>query len=127
MFCIKIIGVAKGIERRPGRETLIFSDTKRIINLAEHSMALHLIQQIRDEAHRFAITSHRKRRAKRRITSPLENIKGLGPKRRQNLLKYFGGMHGVARAGAEELAKVPGIGKNLAKIIYQDILNLFLL
>ncbi len=118
---VKIIGVAKGMERRPGYETLVFPNTKKTINLAEHSLALHLIQQIRDEAHRFAITSHRKRRAKKRITSPLENIEGLGPKRRQNLLKYFGGMRGVTRAGVEELAKVPGISKNLAKIIYQEM------
>ena len=118
---VKIIGVAKGVERRPGLETLIIPDTNAEINLAEHSLALHLIQQIRDEAHRFAITSHRKRRAKKRVTSPLESIEGLGPKRRQNLLKYFGGMRGVTRAGVEELAKVPGISKNLAKTIHQEV------
>ncbi len=118
---VKIIGVAKGVERRPGLETLIIPDTNAEINLAEHSLALHLIQQIRDEAHRFAITSHRKRRAKKRVTSPLESIEGLGPKRRQNLLKYFGGMRGIIRAGVEELAKVPGISKNLAKTIHQEV------
>ena len=118
---VKIIGVAKGVERRPGLETLIIPDTDAEINLAEHSLALHLIQQIRDEAHRFAITSHRKRRAKKRVTSPLESIEGLGPKRRQNLLKYFGGMRGITRAGVEELAKVPGISKNLAKTIHQEV------
>ena len=118
---VKLIGVAKGADRRPGYETLNFADTKKSLILSEHSLALHLIQQIRDEAHRFAITSHRKRRAKKRITSPLEDIQGLGPKRRQNLLKYFGGMRGIARAGVEELAKVPGISKNLAAVIYQEI------
>ena len=117
---VKIIGIAKGVERRAGYETLIPANGDNI-HLEEHSLALHLIQQIRDEAHRFAITSHRKRRSKKRIHSPLENIQGLGPKRRQNLLKYFGGIRGVAKAGEEELAKVPGISKNLAKVIYQEM------
>ncbi len=118
---VKIIGVAKGVERRAGEETLIPGDGSAEIHLEAHSLALHLIQQIRDEAHRFAITSHRKRRSKKRMHSPLENIEGLGPKRRQNLLKYFGGMRGVSKAGEEELAKVPGISKNLAKAIYQEM------
>ena len=118
---VKIIGVAKGVERRVGYETLISADNNSNIQLEEHSLALHLIQQIRDEAHRFAITSHRKRRNKKRTLSPLENIEGLGPKRRQNLLKYFGGIRGVSKAGEEELAKVPGISKNLAKVIYQEM------
>ncbi len=118
---VKIIGVAKGVERRAGYETLIPADGGEDIHLEEHSLAMHLIQQIRDEAHRFAITSHRKRRNKKRMHSPLENIEGLGPKRRQNLLKYFGGIRGVSKAGEEELAKVPGISKNLAKVIYQEM------
>ena len=118
---VKIIGVAKGVERRAGEETLVPANGSGEIHLAQHSLALHLIQQIRDEAHRFAITSHRKRRNKKRMHSPLENIEGLGPKRRQNLLKYFGGIRGVSKAGVEELAKVPGISKNLAKAIYQEM------
>ncbi|MGH1538036.1 MAG: excinuclease ABC subunit UvrC [Gammaproteobacteria bacterium] len=118
---VKIIGVAKGVERRAGEETLIPADGGPEIHLEAHSLALHLIQQIRDEAHRFAITSHRKRRSKKRMHSPLENIEGLGPKRRQTLLKYFGGIRGVSKAGEEELAKVPGISKNLAKAIYQEM------
>ena len=118
---VQVIGVAKGAERRPGHETLIFSGCKKPFSLAGHSLALHLIQQVRDEAHRFAITSHRRRRAKKRTTSPLEDITGLGPKRRQNLLKYFGGIRGVTRAGEKELAKVPGISKNLAKVIYEEV------
>ena len=118
---VKILGVAKGVERRAGKETLIPADGCPEIHLNEHSLALHLIQQIRDEAHRFAITSHRKRRSKKRMHSPLENIEGLGPKRRQNLLKYFGGIRGVSKAGEEELAKVPGISKNLAKAIYREM------
>ncbi len=118
---VKIIGVAKGVERRAGEETLILADGSPEIHLDPHSLALHLIQQIRDEAHRFAITSHRKRRSKKHMHSPLENIEGLGPKRRQSLLKYFGGIRGVSKAGEEELAKVPGISKNLAKAIYQEM------
>ena len=116
-----IIGVAKGTQRKGGYETLIFADTGQSIRLAHHSLALLLVQQIRDEAHRFAITRHRKRRAKARVTSPLENIIGLGPKRRQNLLKHFGGMRGISRAGVEELTKVPGVSKNLAQVIYQEV------
>jgi len=118
---VKIIGVAKGVDRRAGEETLVPADGSAEIDLDSHSLALHLIQQIRDEAHRFAITSHRKRRNKKRMHSPLENIEGLGPKRRQNLLKYFGGIRGVSKAGVEELAKVPGISKNLAQAIYQEM------
>ena len=118
---VKIIGVAKGVERRPGYETLVFGNTMNVVKLAEHSLGLHLIQQIRDEAHRFAITSHRKRRSKKRVSSPLEDIPGLGPKRRQNLLKYFGGLRGVTRARVEELAKVPGISKNLAQDVYHAL------
>jgi len=118
---VQVIGVAKGVDRRAGEETLVPADGSAEIHLDPHSLALHLIQQIRDEAHRFAITSHRKRRSKKRMHSPLENIEGLGPKRRQNLLKYFGGIRGVSKAGEEELAKVPGISKNLARAIYQEM------
>ncbi len=118
---VKVIGVAKGPDRRAGYETLVFAKSNKMVKLLGNSLALHLIQQIRDEAHRFAITSHRKRRTKNRFTSPLEQIEGLGPKRRQNLLKYFGGMRGITHAGEEELAKVPGISKNLAKAIYQEL------
>jgi excinuclease ABC subunit C len=115
---VTIIGVAKGEERRPGLETLVLNDRRASVILSATSLALHLIQQIRDEAHRFAITGHRQRRAKTRICSPLEQIAGLGPKRRQSLLKYFGGMRGVSRAGVEELTKVPGISKAIAQGVY---------
>lgn len=119
---ILLIGVAKGPERKAGAETLFLSGEKRPFILPSDSPALHLIQQIRDEAHRFAITGHRQRRGKLRNTSPLENIPGLGPKRRRSLLSRLGGMQEVARAGVEELAKVHGISKALAQRIY-DVLH----
>jgi len=111
---IDIIGIAKG--RQPGLETLILTDTA--IRLPKDSAALLLIQQIRDEAHRFAITAHRRRRAKRRRTSILEEIEGIGPKRRRGLLNHFGGMQGVLRAGVKDLVAVPGIDQQLAQKIY---------
>lgn len=119
---ILIIGVAKGPTRKAGMETLIISsclsESDRELILPPDSMALHLIQQIRDEAHRFAITGHRQRRGKARTRSVLEEIDGLGPKRRQQLLRQFGGMQEVARAGVDDLASVPGISKLLAQKIY---------
>jgi excinuclease ABC subunit C len=119
---VMIIGVAKGPTRKAGMETLIMStclsETDREFILPADSPALHLIQQIRDEAHRFAITGHRQRRGKARTRSVLEDIEGLGPKRRQQLLRQFGGMQEVARAGVEDLASVPGISKMLAQKIY---------
>jgi len=113
-----IIGIAKGRERKPGKEQLYVSQTKRMISLPEDSLALHLIQQIRDEAHRFAITGHRQRRAKTKNTSTLEGIPGIGPRRRRQLLKQFGGLQGIVRAGVEDLAKVNGISMQLARQIY---------
>ena len=115
---IILIGVAKGPTRKPGVEQLILSGQDTPIILPADSPARHLIQQVRDEAHRFAITGHRQRRAKARRTSPLEGIPGLGPKRRQQLLRQFGGLQEVARAGVEDLAKVKGISRQLAQGIY---------
>ena len=115
---VDIIGVAKGEGRKAGLETLIIKNATQRKNLAEHSKALHLIQQIRDESHRFAITGHRARRHKARTTSPLEAISGLGVKRRQQLLKQFGGIRAISTASVEELAKVQGISLALAQRVY---------
>ena len=116
---VLLIGVTKGEGRNPDLDTLYLSASKRKIILPADSAALHLTQQIRDEAHRFAISGHRNRRAKARKTSPLEGIAGLGPKRRQQLLKQFGGLQEVTRAGIEDIARVPGISKQLARKIYE--------
>ena len=118
---LTVIGVAKGRARRPGAEQLFRPGRDEAIRLAPDSQALLLIQQIRDEAHRFAITGHRLRRGKARRTSTLEQIPGLGPKKRRELLKQFGGLQGVMGAGIEDLAKVRGIGRALAETIYNEL------
>jgi excinuclease ABC subunit C len=115
---ILVVGVSKGPERRPGMEILHLPSQGRELDLDGSSPALHLIQQVRDEAHRFAITGHRQQRAKVRKTSSLEAVPGVGPRRRQSLLKQFGGLQEVARAGVEDLCKVPGISRTLAQQIY---------
>ncbi|MDD4966987.1 excinuclease ABC subunit UvrC [Halothiobacillus sp.] len=120
---VYILGVAKGVERRAGEERLIRPKTStgqggEETRLDPHDPALHLIQQVRDEAHRFAITGHRARRQKARTQSDLEKIPGVGAKRRQALLKHFGGMRGLRNASAAELAKVPGISVSLADGIH---------
>jgi excinuclease ABC subunit C len=115
---VQIIGVSKGKARKAGEETIIINSGTKKIKLEKNSLALHLIQQIRDEAHRFAITGHRKRRDKSKFKSPLEEIPGLGPKRKQILLKHFGGLQGLVKAGEDEIKKIPGINKTLAEAIY---------
>jgi len=115
---VLVVGVAKGPTRKPGLEQLILSGRKTPFILPHDSPALHLIQQVRDEAHRFAITGHRQRRGKARRTSVLEQIPGLGPKRRQQLLRQFGGLQEVARSGVEDLSRIPGISRQLAQRIY---------
>ncbi len=117
-----VIGIAKGPERKPGMETLFIMGQNRPIHLAPDAPALHLIQHIRDEAHRFAITGHRAKRDKQRQTSTLENIPGVGAVKRRELLQHFGGLQAVKRASIDELAKVPGISHALASQIY-DILH----
>ncbi len=115
---VMVIGIAKGPERKPGLETLYLFDENRPIILPVDSAALHLVQQIRDEAHRFAITGHRQRRAKARTTSVLDGIPGIGPKRRQALLKQFGGLKQLSRVGVEDISQVDGIDARLAQRIY---------
>ena len=118
---VVIAGIAKGPDRNAGRETFYMPD-RQPFTLEPHSPVLYYLQRLRDEAHRFAITGHRQRRGKTRTNSLLEQIPGLGPKRRRVLLSHLGGMQEVARAGVEELAKVHGISKALAQRIY-DVLH----
>jgi excinuclease ABC subunit C len=115
---LPILGIAKGPARKPGEETLFLVGRAGEVTLSADSPALHLLQQVRDEAHRFAITGHRQRRAKARKTSTLEDIAGLGPKRRQKILQQFGGLQEVKRAGVEDLQRVEGISAALAQKIY---------
>ncbi|WP_428097031.1 excinuclease ABC subunit UvrC [Candidatus Rariloculus sp.] len=116
---LRVIGIAKGEGRKPGRERLYLPERNAALRVKADSPALHLIQQIRDEAHRFAIAGHRAQRQKRRNISPLEHIAGLGPKRRRDLLRQFGGLQAVARAGIDDLARVKGISRRLATSIYE--------
>lgn len=116
-----LIGVAKGESRKPGLETLIYGETEASFALEDDSEALHLIQHIRDESHRFAITGHRNRRQKTRNTSTLESIPGVGPKRRRALLQFMGGLQQVKNASVAELAKVPGISIEMAQTIHDAL------
>ncbi len=118
-----LIGVAKGTTRKPGLETLIMADSHETIPMNADRPALHLIQHIRDESHRFAISGHRNRRQKVKNTSTLESIPGIGAKRRQSLIKYMGGLQGLKKASKSEIASVPGISEDLADIIYDHLHN----
>jgi len=115
---VLLVGVAKGEGRKPGLERLFIQDDKTPLLLEPHSPALHLIMQIRDEAHRFAIAGHRAQRGKAQTQSVLQQIPGVGNKRRQQLLKHFGGIQGVQQAGVKDLSEVPGISVELAEKIY---------
>jgi excinuclease ABC subunit C len=116
-----VIGVAKGAERKPGMEELVLESEERSLELPPSHPGLHLIQQIRDEAHRFAVVGHRARRGKARTTSMLNEIPGIGAKRRQALIEHFGGLRGVQAAAVDDIAKVAGISRPLAERIYRHL------
>ena len=116
-----LLGVAKGVTRKPGLETLILAGSHDVVSMESHSPGLHLVQHIRDESHRFAITGHRNRRQKVKTTSSLESIPGIGAKRRQQLLKFMGGLQGLKKASRDEIAGVPGISQELAETIYDHL------
>ncbi|BCM24669.1 excinuclease ABC subunit UvrC [Methyloradius palustris] len=118
---ILLVGIAKGEERRPGLEQMFFADRETPVGLKKDNPGLHLLQQIRDEAHRFAITGHRARRGKARMHSSLQDIAGIGVKRRQKILTHFGGLDGVKNASVDELAQVEGVSQMLAEKIYQEL------
>ncbi|AMN47046.1 excinuclease ABC subunit C [Steroidobacter denitrificans] len=118
---VTMVGVSKGADRRAGQERLFRPGHEPAMILPPDSPALHLIQRVRDEAHRFAITGHRQRRAKARTRSVLENVPGLGPHKRRELLRQFGGLQGISRAGIDDLARVRGIGRRLAQSIYDTL------
>ncbi|MFM1604991.1 MAG: excinuclease ABC subunit UvrC [Porticoccaceae bacterium] len=120
---VVVLGVAKGTTRKPGMETLILADQNNKVIARPQQAALHLIQQIRDEAHRFAITGHKQRRDKKRRTSALEGIPGVGPTRRRDLLKHFGGIIEVKKASVADLMKVENINKKVAEAIYGALYN----
>jgi excinuclease ABC subunit C len=118
---LPVVGIAKGADRKPGQERLFTPDRAEPLILPPESPVLHLIQRVRDEAHRFAITGHRRRRARRHNESTLETIPGLGPARRRELLKQFGGLQGILKAGVDDLTQVRGIGRPLAELIYEHL------
>lgn len=119
-----LLAVTKGEGRKEGLETFVVGYTRETINLSLDDPAMQIVLHIRDESHRFAITGHRNRRAKARVHSALENIEGIGPKRRQALLKHLGGIREVMNASVQELSKVPSISKEMAELIYEHFHSL---
>ncbi len=117
----RLIGIAKGPERKAGEEDIVFPDREGVLNLPPDHPGLHLLQQIRDEAHRFAIQGHRARRAKARTTSTLQEIAGIGAKKRQALLAHFGGLKGIQAASVDDLTRVPGVSRALAEKIFTEL------
>jgi len=120
---LKVIAIAKGKSRKPGAEKLFVTERKAPLKLPVDSPAMHLIQRIRDEAHRFAVIGHRQKRRMNRNKSKLDGIDGLGPKKRRELLKQFGGIHGVIDAGVDDLIKINGISKSMSVRIYNNLHN----
>lgn len=118
---VLLLGIAKGISRKAGQETLFLGGSRKELVLEAESPALHLLQHIRDEAHRFAITAHRQRRGKKRTQSFLDEIPGIGPKKRRELIRFFGGQQEIKRASVQELQRVQGISKKLAEEVYEYI------
>jgi excinuclease ABC subunit C len=118
---VMIVGVSKGTDRKAGMEKIILPDQEHPLNVTPGASALLLIQQIRDEAHRFAIAGHRAKREKARRQSSLEFIPGIGAKKRRELLRYFGGIQGISHASLDELSKVPGISRSLAERIFESL------
>jgi excinuclease ABC subunit C len=116
---IPLLGIAKGPARKAGHETFVMGDREAVPG--PHHPASHLVQRVRDEAHRFAVAGHRRRRHKRAQSSPLEQVPGIGPKRRQALLKAFGGLKGIRDAGVDELVRVGGISRKLAQSVFDHL------
>ncbi len=121
LHATQLVGIAKGPERKPGLEEIVFPDRARALSLPADNPGLHLLQQIRDEAHRFAVQGHRARRGKARMASSLQEIGGIGSKRRHALLAHFGGLKGVQAASVDDLARVPGISRALAERIFTSL------
>ena len=121
MHGVPLIGIAKGPERKAGQEDIVFPQREEVLNLPSDHPGLHLLQQIRDEAHRFAIQGHRARRGKARTTSALQDIAGIGATRRKALLAHFGGLRGVEAASVDDIARVPGISRALAERIFAQL------
>jgi excinuclease ABC subunit C len=121
LHATRLVGIAKGPERKAGQEDIVFPDRAAVLHLAPDDPGFHLLQQIRDEAHRFAVQGHRVRRAKARVTSSLEDVPGVGARKRQALLMHFGGIKGVKAASVDDLARVQGIGRALAEKIFADL------